>query len=379
METVTDIFELAQDNLWLTGVMFLVSAALFVALLSQGRMIEVLLALWRVFCAIFTTPFIFLRRAVNVILGAEADDATLAGSRVFTLKKISDIYYFLVLIACLLIVAAGASAGVMSLYPKSEIEREAERNEQIKLAQASITEAEEKVAETAAPDFQERARKASEEARRQSDAAGAALKAFSDNAAYSGGIIQQLQEAVSLEDIDAIAGTVEGELSLCPGPEFTGFETADCEDYRRVLGRYIDLARTSFSKADAAQLAEAEAVSVEGAREQAEQALSDRKAEVEALLAEKKNEGFWTGKWLKARLTAMAAIVLSSLLIVIIFVWSSALFLDLISWLVAMMRALEIWADAAAADKISLEAAHAESSGGPNAEGSAPPNGAPTV
>ena len=368
MDMVTDIFELAQENLWLTGVMFLVSAGLFVALLSQGRVVEVLRALWRVFSAIFTTPFIFLRRAVNVILGAEADDARLAGSRVFTLKKISDIYYFLVLVVCLLIVAAGASAAAMSLYPKSELEREAERGEQIKAAQTAITEAEAKVAETAAPDFQERARKASEEARRKSDAASAALKTFSDNAAYSGGIIQKLQEVVSLEEVNAIADTVEGELSLCPGPEFTGFELSDCEDYGRVLGRYIDLARTSFSAEDAAQLAEAEAVSVEGAREQAEQTLADRKAEVDTLLEERKAEGFWTGKWLKSRLTAMTAIILSSLLIVIIFVWSSALFLDVISWLVAMMRALEIWAETAAAGKTSQEEARAEPSGAPGSE-----------
>jgi hypothetical protein len=134
-----------------------------------------------------------------------------------------------------------------------------------------------------------------------------------------------------------------------------------------VLGRYIDLARTSFSAEDAAQLAEAEAVSVEGARAQAEQTLADRKAEVDTLLEERKAEGFWTGKWLKSRLTAMAAIILSSLLIVIIFVWSSALFLDVISWLVAMMRALEIWAETVATGKATQEA-HAEPPGAPGSE-----------
>lgn len=349
MDMLTDIMELARDNLWLTGIMFLLAAALFVGVLSGGRILEVLGAMLRVFAAIFTTPFMFLRRAVSVLLEAEAETARLEGSRVHTLKRLSDIYYFLVLVLCLLIVAAGASAGAMSLYPKSELEREAGRTEQIKLADKAVLDAEERVKATAAPDFQERSRTAAVEARRRSDEAAAALKDFSDKADYRGGLIQRLQEAVTREEVDSIAGDLEYEFTLCPGSGFTDFALADCEDYRGVLERYIALARASFDAADAALAAEEEAVSTSDARQQADAALSQRKAEADARRAEQKQDGFWALKWVKSRLTGMAVIVLATLLCVIVFVWSSALFLDLVSWLVVFMRRLEIWSETGSA------------------------------
>lgn len=311
-------------------------AALF--LLSGGRLMWALGAVLRILFTFVTTPFTFLRNALENIAGAPDAEKDYERTRLFMLFRYNRLQYFLVLALALLALSGGVTAAVLTLYPKQEME-------QSRILAERVAELREEIADLEAgqdgPQSVLAARRT--EAREAWEEQARAIDAFVRDSGYSGPIILQLRNAPNQAAVARLRARLDEFMADCPtGPGWEGVAEDDCAPYRAFAEDLADRKEVELALARTRDEAEQAMARAARAEETDASRLERLNQQLERARERSQDASLLRGGWLRERAEAAFWILLRTLWLVLVFVWIGAAVIDIINWLILMMRGAEI-------------------------------------
>lgn len=329
---------------WAVGLVVLaLVSAVAILVLSGGRLLEALAGMLRVGLTFFTTPFLFLRDAVSIIRDSNEVEADYARSRAFMLFRYNRIQYLGVVVVALITLSGGVTAALLSLYPQAEVERGRMLEEQAQAMRGQLAEAQRAVSAAPSPDR----RRALESQRAEAEAAyrtqSDSNAAFLANPPRRNGAIGQFATARSPEVVTELRGNIAEYMSGCPrGSNWTGYAPDDCARMRAYLNELAERRLSEFALAQAFNEADAAFQQASTAAQAAEGKLAGLRQDVAEIERERAAISLFNPSWIVAHLRDAITTLLSTLLLIVMLVWFSAIVVDFINWLILLMRSAEL-------------------------------------
>lgn len=325
-------------------IFLLISAGVLFAL-SGGRLQQTLTGLLRVFLTIFTTPFEFLRDALAIIRTARDSEQDYYRTRIFMLYRYSRLQYFALLFASLLVLCAGITASVLSLYPQAAIAQREALATEIEQVKKDIVQAKNEASLAATPQRKAELQKARDDARKKYDQQRAGNAAYAKKLTYSGPIFTSVSNADSSQEVGRILDGLDDYMQSCPdGDSWNGFSASTCAEFRSALE---ELARRRSAELDQAEAAAQAAAAFSNADQEAEQAAAKLAASEQHLAELTKTRDaikLFDPAALKAKLAVALGFLVGAFLLVIVIVWLGAIVIDVLNWIILMMRVTEKYA-----------------------------------
>lgn len=329
----------------ISALIFLLISAVVLYALSGGRLRQTLAGLLRVFLTIFTTPFEFLRDALTIIRTARDSEQDYYRTRIFMLYRYSRLQYFALLFAALLVLCAGITASVLSLYPQAAIAQRAALAEEIEQVEKDIIDAKQEVSLAATPQRKAELQKARDDARKKHDQQRASNAAYAKKLTYSGPIFTSVSNADSSQEVRTILDGLDDYMESCPdGSSWSGFSATTCAEFRSALqelarrrGAELDQAEAATRAAEAFSNADLEGERAAGKLAYTEQRLAD-------LTTTRNGIKLFDREMLKDKTAVASGFLVGALLLVIVIVWLGAILIDVLNWFILMMRAAEKYA-----------------------------------
>jgi hypothetical protein len=329
-------------------IVFAAVSAGAILVLSGGQLVDALGGLLRIFITIFTTPFKFLRDAIDRVRNAREAEQDYEKSSVFLLFRANRIWYGIIFVLCLLILSGGITTAVLSLYPGGEMQQVELLDEQIEQIETELATARNEaiVPAEAAPNNAAQLEQARTTARNAYQNQVNSNAEFINGLAVRGPFIDRLANAYNEDTVEYVRANLDQEINTCLRRR--GSNAATCAQYRTAVVELADRKDNEFRLARAAQEAEnAWRQGDQAARRAAQQAeyQAARVTEVEQRLQyareQRASVNPWDPKRLSERLVAAVLMVLATLWSVIVFVWIAAIAIDVWNWVILMMRSLE--------------------------------------
>lgn len=323
-------------------IVFLAVSAGVLFVLSGGKLVDALLGILRVVVTVFTTPFIFLRDALTVIRSSSEAEKDYQRTRVFMLFRYSRIQYLLLLIGALLVLSGGITTSLVSLYPSQELEMSRSLNERVRELRDAVREAESAVEAAGSPQARQNletqrttAQAAFEEARRQTTA-------FAQTAPVPGDYVGRIRSAQNAQMVQYEINSVVNQLAGCPnGYNWRGFSQADCDNIRAFV-------TTLGERRNAELTAQQTYNTAEQAFRQADSGAAMATANLEALQQQLKATRDQAGQVslfnpsvMGGKIAGAIAGLIGTALAVVLLVWFGAIFIDVLNWIILLMRAAE--------------------------------------
>ena len=322
---------------------FLVLFVAAVAVFSRKNASKSFGALARVFWSIVSTPFEFLRDALSIIRGASASEEDYKNTREFTLFRMSRILYFGMFIAAILILSAGITGSVISLYPKAEIDASDALKKQVVDTNAKIVAINQSIVEASKPTYRQGLQTALQKASSEASAKQAKLVAIQESQVFTGGILNQVGTAIDAAGVDQVMQGFDIYMSDCPaGPSWNSFTAQACEQFKAYVITFAAAKKDEIAAQDAVgtaqqTLAQADSVVADG-----NQRVTELKTSLISLDAQIKASPISTGSWIWPHVMASIALAFGTIWWLILVVWGSAITLDVLNWAILMMRSLEV-------------------------------------
>lgn len=337
-----NVFSALTEHPIIGLLVFGVVTALALSVLSEGRLGEAVGGIFRVLLTIFTTPFTFLRDALNTVRTSSEEEQHYERTRLFMLFRYNRIQYLLILIVCLLVIASGVTGAVMAMYPQAEIEASRSLNEQVRDLRAEIEVAEGEVTNAGAPGARQQLQTRRDETQAAWQQQVQSNLSFIQNTRWTGPLIDQMARARSQSSIDRATSQIDSYMFNCPRSySFQGFTQADCDEYRNFLTQLADRRSAEFRLELAAQEAANAFSNVDMSAQNAQNRLADLQQRLEAVREARDRNSLLNPRWIIERGLAAIGILLATALWVIIIVWLGALLIDFFNWLILIMRAME--------------------------------------
>ena len=322
---------------------FITISTLTLHLLSSKNIKSSISGMFRVFSLIFTTPFLFIKTSLGKIVEANTSEEVYKNSRTLTLNRLNKILYLGIVFTSLLILSTGITASFISLYPSLEID---ERNQNGQ----TLADLKEKV--RAQDDIIERASSPTYVKTLQ-DKKAAAFSEYEKSVAesksliggYTGPAVDSIKEAESTETLDEIKSGLDAAFQFCPGATYEGFKEEDCAKFKATLLRLIDnkiqqLATTkkwNAAKLDLEHSGDAVETAKKTRTEIGYQVIDAQKTFDESSLTKR--------EWIGTHVSAFLGLLFQTLFSLIAMVWTVSISIDLLSWLVLVLRWVEKQAD----------------------------------
>jgi hypothetical protein len=322
--------------------LFLIIGAGVLFLFSGPKWMESLVGILRVAATIFTTPFEFLRDALTLVRNARESEQDYAKSRIFMLFRYSRLQYLGVLVFSLMLLTAGLTSAVLAFNPTVELEQSAQLRDQIKKTQADIGSAEASLAEIERPGYQEALERTLTQTRSQHQARNSAYRELRQRSRFQGGLVSRIDNAQTAQSAAQLQNGLEDAVRGCPDPyQWANFTAEDCTDFRTYVTSLLEAKLAERTALEASRTAEQ-------AVESASSALATARAELESLQARLTFEreqldavSIFRLDWLQDRATAAITILISAALGVVVFIWLGAIVIDVVNWIILIMRSLE--------------------------------------
>ncbi|HEY3815004.1 MAG TPA: hypothetical protein VGL66_17435 [Caulobacteraceae bacterium] len=332
---------------FLSGLCFLV--ILFgVVLLFSGKHWQ---AAWggiaRVFATIFTTPFEFLRNALLIVRTAKANEANYANTREFVLFRYSRIQYLTVFAMSALLLATTISSALIVLYPQREIAATRELKTEATDLNSKLATAQRNVQDSDKPEYKESLQNAAAAANKAVTAEFGVIARKKAANTFSGPILNQIDNASTDADLSVVQTSIDTYFAGCPGgisPQgwnWMVWTAEQCAQFRAYTvdqiaerGKLIALMQTANSAQQAIQSASSSAET-----EQAQ--VASLQTQIENNTQSQKASSPWAVRNIASHVIAAFLTLLSGAFGVITFVWIASILLDILNWIILLMRSLE--------------------------------------
>jgi hypothetical protein len=342
MNGLDGLFAGLGANLWVTLIVFVVVAIGAIHILSGGQLMQALGGLLRVVASFFTTPFVFLRDALSVLLNANVVEKDYARSRTFMLYRYSRLQYFGILALSLLVLSSGITASLMSLWPQAELEQQKQYSEQIKQLRTDIKEAEAQVEAAGKPEFRAGLQKASEDLKAKYEAQRRSNQQFLQSANDPTGAIYQVQSTNSPEALETIKQRFDALIAECPnGYQFSGMTPEMCSQIKIVVADAAARRGEELNLRTQAQEAERAFSEAELAGEQAAANLEILQSNLSSTQEARNAVSLFNPGVIVGKLGGAIGILIGTAMGVIFIVWLGAILIDILNWIILMMRVLE--------------------------------------
>ncbi|WP_395647511.1 hypothetical protein [Terricaulis sp.] len=311
--------------------------------LSGGRLGESIGSIFRVALTIFTTPFVFLREALNIIRTAGESEQDYEGSRVFMLFRLNRIWYLLLLLICLLVLSSGVTSAALSLYPSAEIARGKALSEQVAELETQLEQANAQVTAAGAPDFRQGLQTRMETAQRAYQTQSQNNYEFSQNSVYiNNGVAQQLAGTRNTDYIQRVRENLDGYMQSCPrGYDWRGMTVQDCVQFRAFMVELMERKQREIVLQQQSNEAERAFREADSAAQQAIANQQAIQAQLEATRQAQSEVSLFNPDVIGDRLKTAIMTILGALFMVIVIVWAGAIAIDVGNWFILMMRSLE--------------------------------------
>lgn len=323
-------------------IVFLAVSAGALMVLSEGKLIEALKSILRVIVTIFTTPFVFLRDAMEIIRSSGENEQDYERSRTFMMFRLNRIQYLTLLVVCLLTLSSGVTTALFSLYPSAEIEQGRMIDQQIEGYSAQLEEANAALAAASAPGHREQLQASATEAQNAYQAQLNANAAFVQGTTYQNELIYQLASANNRNYPARVREGLDGYMQNCPrGYQFQGMSVQDCVGLRAFLIELSNRRDAEFAAADAARQAQTAFEEADSAAQIATQNQQAAQQIYDDARQRRNQVSLFNPEMIGGRISGAIGILLSTIGLVIGIVWFGAILLDVWNWIILMMRAME--------------------------------------
>lgn len=313
-----------------------------VLILSGGRLGDSLGAMLRVAFTFFTTPFVFLRDALQMLREAGEEEEDYKRSRVFTMLRFNKLQYLGLLVLCLLMLSGGITASLINLYPSYEIAEGLRLDEEIERLQVELARANEHAASVAAPDFREQLQTRRTEAWAAYQNQVQSNAQFGQNTTFTGPMIDQLRTTRSRNTVDNVRANIDYYMATCPRGSWRSMTVETCAQYRTFLYELADRRLREFDLENAAEAADRDFREADEAARAAANNVAAVEAQLEGVRAQRADISLFNPDLVASRLAGSLGTLLATLLWVIVVVWLWASLISFFSWLILMMRGLEV-------------------------------------
>lgn len=310
--------------------------------LAEGRLGDAVVAIFRVFLTIFTTPFLFLRAALTNLRNSRDSERDYQYSRVFMLFRLNQIQYLVLLLVCLLTLAGGITMSALSFYPQAEIEQGRLLSQEVEQLQAELDAANQASSAALAPSALQALQARSAEAANLHQQQVQQNAEFVENATYRNRLFNQLAGTRSMDYVTQVRDSIDQIMAECPRAYiFREMNAGDCAPYRALV---LDLAERKANEINLAQAA-ADAETAWRDAEAAAQAAAGNVADIQArldLVRQQRGEvSLYNPAFIGERLKRGALQLLATIWSVVVLVWFGAIFIEVMNWIILMMRSLE--------------------------------------
>ncbi|MDB5430557.1 MAG: hypothetical protein JWP35_1673 [Caulobacter sp.] len=326
---------------------YILVTVLLVALFSAGRPTQAWRGIWRVFLTLFTTPFEFLRNALTIIRTGQVDETTYAGTREFVLFRYSRLQYLSIFVCGTLILASGIAASLLALYPQSEIEAgKSLRAEQGQLT-AKIAQAQQTVRDADKPGYRQTLQRAEAKAQAAYDAEAEVINAKKQANPFNGPILVQIDNAGSKADLENIRDTAEPYFTGCPdaysvtGASWIGWTAEQCAQFKAYAVDLIDQDIKLITLGETLTAAREAIDNASNAMATSQAQITSLNSDLAANKASQETNSVFAPRNIGAHLMAALAALISGVVAVLIFVWVGAIAIDVLNWIILLMRSLE--------------------------------------
>ncbi len=337
-----EIFGVITQHPWVSLLVFLLVGAGVLLVLSGGALAQSLAGLLRVFLTIFTTPFEFLRDSLSIIRTARDTEKDYYRTRIFMLYRYSRLQYFALLFLALLVLCAGITSSLLSLYPQAEIAQRRALSEQITQIRTDIDTARKEASEASRPERRQELEKARNDSRKKLDQQRAGNSSFVERFGYSGPVVTDLLKADSVSRVQELQGGLNDYMASCPdGYDWNGFNQTMCAEFKAGVQELARRRSTELTLAEAAEEAARAFASADTAGETAKARVKSLEASLVQLQKDISAISLFAPKLIGAKLRLAGAILLGTALLVIVIVWVGAILIDVLNWVILMMRVTE--------------------------------------
>jgi hypothetical protein len=337
-----EIFGVITQHPWVSLFVFMLVGAGVLLALSGGALVQSLAGLLRVFLTIFTTPFEFLRDSLSIIRTARETEKDYYRTRIFMLYRYSRLQYFALLFFALLVLCAGITSSLLSLYPQAEIAQRKALSEQITQVKTEIDTTRKEVSDASRPERRQELEKARNDSKKKLDQQRAANAGFVERFGYSGPVVTDLLKADSVTRVQELQGGLNDYMASCPdGYDWNGFNQTMCAEFKAGVQELARRRSTEITLTQAAEEAEKAFASADMAGEIATARLKSLEGSLVQLQKDRAAISLFDPKLIGAKLRIAGAILLGAALLVVVIVWLGAILIDILNWIILMMRVTE--------------------------------------
>lgn len=336
LTSIFGIFEFAFQNPKLSIAIFLAMLFGLLFALTDGDPRPALAGIGRVLWSFFTTPFQFLVRSLKALADSDENEQPYQDSREWVAYRALRFAYVAITLFSIAALSGGLAASLIAMYPKAELELRSNLKKNLDNLESEIQENLADIDKASRPDFIETLRSESAGAKKERDLRRREYRVI-DRKGWSGGPFNQLDNANSLASVDPVVDGIDEIIEEC---NYRNGEDS-CQQLREILlelalaKKRLIQAETSFEKAES-NLKDSDRI-LALATQRAEY-LNDQKNDLQN---EYDESSLWNLNWVKTHFDVAKGLLFSTLLSVILFVWWSALVVEVVSWLIMMMLALE--------------------------------------
>lgn len=347
MRAFSGIFATISAHPFLSLLCFLGVLFSIVFLCSGGQWASAWAGLWRVFSTIFTTPFEFLRNSLAIIRNAKTAEGAYANTREFVLFRYSRIQYLTIFALAALMMSTGVAGGLVSLFPQAELEASRSLRAEGQSLTARIAATEQTLKDADKPGFRERLQQTASAAEAAVSAQQQAYAEARASGSWTGPILNQIDTATAQSDLDAISSTVEPYFSGCPGGmsplgyNWTGWDADQCNQYMSFAKRLVASKSKLFARGETATSAREAADNASNAVAISQEELTSLRAALQANVDSRAANSPFSPRNIGMHLMSALVTILATAVSVIIFVWVGAIAIDVLNWIILIMRSLE--------------------------------------
>lgn len=329
----------------ISAAIFLVTLVVSVAAFSKGNVARSFAALARIGWSIVSTPFEFLRDAISIIRGASEAELDYKTTREFSLFRFSRILYLCMFVSAVLLLSGGLSGSLISFYPKAEIDELAALKQSVSDDHAKLADLNKTIAEASKPAYRDALEAVLRKAQAEADAKRDRF--FGTQQPFTGPVVSQVMGATEASAVDAVVDNLQIYMSDCPnGMSWNNFTTQTCDDFRKFIVGLAKSKKEVIAAEDAALTAQEAVRQADSVVADGTQKVADLKAALVALDGQIKSSPMTTGSWIGPHVAASLMLALGTVVWVIALVWGGAISLDVLSWVILLMRSLEFSASA---------------------------------
>lgn len=345
LDSIYGIYGTFRDHPYLALAIFISGTLMITWRYSDNGLITALLSMLRVFGYAFRVPHEFMRTCLKNFDQSESMQEPYVGTREYVLHKFNQLQFLFAFVAGLLILSAGATAALIALYPKAEMERRDKLGQALEVSNQSLSDADVKVIEISSPDFEKNISKKRVDLQTKFTLTSNTYSTFYSQIGYNAPIIREIDSAYyndEFRDNAAWSEKISNYFVDCPdGESWTDFTQEMCND---MLDKVTKLYQLKIETLDAESKFDEVVVeerNVPAALEAAKEIQAELKKKVSSDQKSFDKAALSNGAWIKSHLKAALGLLSLALLQFLVYTWGYALLTYFVSWIAHIMRSLE--------------------------------------